>query len=183
MPFLPAPLSVTAKTTAMSAFLPEVMNCFTPFSTYSLPLRSARVVIAEASEPTCGSVSAKAPSIFPCASGFRNLFFLRRIAIPGQDAGDEVVHRDDGRGGAVAGGDFLAGHRERGVVHARAAPFLGDGHAIQAHLGEALRSASRGNSFSRSQRAACGASCSARVAAHRLADLVSLRGHRSGCGG
>ena len=38
MPFLPAPLSVTAKTTAISAFLPEVMNCLTPFSTYSLAL-------------------------------------------------------------------------------------------------------------------------------------------------
>ena len=42
---------MTANTTAMSAFLPEVMNCFTPFSTYSPPLRSARVVIADASEP------------------------------------------------------------------------------------------------------------------------------------
>jgi hypothetical protein len=33
MPFLPAPLSVTANTIASSAFFPEVMNCLTPFST------------------------------------------------------------------------------------------------------------------------------------------------------
>ena len=33
MPFLPAPLSVTAITIATSAFLPLVMNCFTPLST------------------------------------------------------------------------------------------------------------------------------------------------------
>ena len=82
MPFLPAPLSVTAKTTAMSAFLPEVMNCLTPFSTYSLPLRSARVVIAEASEPTCGSVSAKAPSMRPCARGLKNFSFCAALPYP-----------------------------------------------------------------------------------------------------
>ena len=33
IPFLPAALSVTANTTATSAFLPVVMNCLTPFST------------------------------------------------------------------------------------------------------------------------------------------------------
>jgi hypothetical protein len=33
MPRFPAALSVTAKTMAMSACLPEVMNCFTPSRT------------------------------------------------------------------------------------------------------------------------------------------------------
>ena len=33
MPFLPAPLSVTAKTIAISAVFPDVTNCFTPLST------------------------------------------------------------------------------------------------------------------------------------------------------
>ena len=40
MPRLADPGSVTAKTSAMSAVLPEVMNCFTPFSTQPLPLRT-----------------------------------------------------------------------------------------------------------------------------------------------
>jgi hypothetical protein len=75
MPRLPASLEVTAKTTATSAVFPDVMNCFTPFSMYWLPLRSARVVIAAASDPTPGSVSAKAPSIFPAANGRRNCSF------------------------------------------------------------------------------------------------------------
>ena len=33
MPFLPAPLSVTAMTMATSPFLPLVMNCLTPLIT------------------------------------------------------------------------------------------------------------------------------------------------------
>ena len=33
IPFLPATLSVTAITMATPPFLPDVMNCFTPFST------------------------------------------------------------------------------------------------------------------------------------------------------
>ncbi|EWS62537.1 hypothetical protein Y695_04236 [Hydrogenophaga sp. T4] len=69
MPFLPAPLSVTAMTMATSPFLPLVMNCLTPLMTYSSPCFTAVVRSAEASEPTCGSVRQKAPSIWPAASG------------------------------------------------------------------------------------------------------------------
>ena len=69
MPFLPASGSVTAKTMATSAVLPDVMNCFTPFSTQPALVRTARVFRAEASEPACGSVRAKAPSFSPRAMG------------------------------------------------------------------------------------------------------------------
>ena len=65
IPFLPLAGSVTAKTIARSAFSPEVMNCLVPFSTQWLPSRRARVLIAEASEPACGSVRQKAPSCSP----------------------------------------------------------------------------------------------------------------------
>ena len=67
--------SVTAKTSAMSALRPEVMNCLTPFSTQPSPRRSARVLRFEASEPACGSVRQKAPSISPRASGFSHFSF------------------------------------------------------------------------------------------------------------
>ena len=80
MPFLPAALSVTANTTATSAFLPLVMNCFTPCNAYSAPMRSARVLIAPASEPTCGSVRQKQPSISPRASGLRKRSFCASLA-------------------------------------------------------------------------------------------------------
>jgi hypothetical protein len=79
MPFLPAALSVTAMTMATSPFLPLVMNCLTPLSTYSspsLPFTNAAVVLRPpASEPTCGSVRQKAPSISPRASGLRKRCF------------------------------------------------------------------------------------------------------------
>jgi hypothetical protein len=82
MPFLPASLSVTANTMARSAVLPEVMNCFTPLITYWSPRRSARVVMAEASEPVCGSVRQNAPRVVPWASGFRNATFCAAVPKP-----------------------------------------------------------------------------------------------------
>ena len=75
MPRLAAAGSVTAKTSATSAVRPEVMNCFTPFSTQPLPRRSARVLRFEASDPACGSVRQKAPSTSPRASGFSQRSF------------------------------------------------------------------------------------------------------------
>jgi hypothetical protein len=79
IPFLPLDLSVTANTMATSAFLPVVMNCFTPFSTQCSPSRSARVPIAPASEPTCGSVRQKQPNCSPRASGFRYFSFCASL--------------------------------------------------------------------------------------------------------
>jgi len=75
IPFLPPPGLLTANTMAMSPFLPEVMNCLTPFSTQWSPSRRAVVRIAEASEPTCGSVRQKQPNWLPLASGLRNRSF------------------------------------------------------------------------------------------------------------
>jgi len=75
MPCLPAAGSVTAKTSAMSALRPEVMNCLAPFRTNLLPTRSARVVIAAASEPAPGSVRQKAPKSSPRARGRRKRSF------------------------------------------------------------------------------------------------------------
>ena len=86
MPFLPAALSVTANTMATSACLPVVMNCLTPLSTHSLPSRTALVRIAEASEPTCGSVRQKQPSFSPRASGLSQASFCaslpKRLRMP-----------------------------------------------------------------------------------------------------
>ncbi len=85
MPRLPAALSVTAITIATSAFLPEVMNCLTPSITYSTrpsgaTSRRAVVRSADASEPTCGSVRQKAPSISPRASGTSHAAFCASSA-------------------------------------------------------------------------------------------------------
>ena len=68
MPRLPAAGSLAAKTMAISAIEPEVMNCFTPESRQPLPSRRARVFRFEASDPACGSVSAKAPIASPRAT-------------------------------------------------------------------------------------------------------------------
>ena len=79
MPFLPAVGLVTAITIATSAFLPEVINCLAPFKTYSSPSRTARVRIAPASEPTCGSVKQNAPSHSPLAMRFKNCSFCQSL--------------------------------------------------------------------------------------------------------
>src|SRR5262245_11043701 len=77
IPFLPAFRSVTAKTIATSAFFPVVMNCLTPLTIHSLPASSARVRIAAASEPACGSLRQKQPRSAPRAScGSHQLFWL-----------------------------------------------------------------------------------------------------------
>jgi hypothetical protein len=85
MPRLPAALSVTAMTIATSACLPEVMNCLTPSITYdtrpsAAVSRRAVVRSAEASDPTCGSVRQKAPSISPLASGDSHRAFCDSLA-------------------------------------------------------------------------------------------------------
>ena len=79
MPFLPASGSLTAKTMATSAFLPEVMNCLVPFRTQWLPSRRARVLMADASDPACGSVRQKQPSSSPRAIGFRKRSFCSAL--------------------------------------------------------------------------------------------------------
>src|SRR6185437_4172784 len=52
-----------------------VMNCFVPFSTYSLPCCTARVFIAAASEPLPVSERAYEATFSPEASGGHRRFF------------------------------------------------------------------------------------------------------------
>jgi hypothetical protein len=51
-------------------------------------------------------------------------------------AGQRVLHADDRRRGAVTGSDLLEDEHQRHVVHAGAAPFLGDDHAERAEFAE-----------------------------------------------
>src|SRR5689334_12796871 len=60
--------SLLAQMTATSAIEPEVIHIFSPFRTYSLPWRTARVRMAPGFEPKSGSVSPKHPSFSPVAS-------------------------------------------------------------------------------------------------------------------
>jgi hypothetical protein len=75
MPFRPASGSVTAKTMAVFAFLPEVMNRLVPARTQPLPERRARFLRAAASEPASSSVRQKAPRCAPRANGRRKRCF------------------------------------------------------------------------------------------------------------
>src|SRR5476649_1222654 len=50
-------------------------HCVTGVQTCALPICIARVLRFEASEPACGSVRQKAPSISPFASGFSHCSF------------------------------------------------------------------------------------------------------------
>ncbi len=62
---------VTANRMMKSARIAMVMNCFVPLMTKSSPSRTARVVMARASEPVPGSVSAKHSQRSPVITGFR----------------------------------------------------------------------------------------------------------------
>src|SRR5687768_14918344 len=149
------------------------------------------VLAALALGPRCyrGSIGAdlrlgerEGPEHLPLRRRLQEPGYLRVAAIAGKNAGDEVVDRYDGRGSAVAGSNFLAGDGERGVIHSRAAPFVGDRDAIETHLGQAAQGIPRKLLFAvpaRSMRR----ELLRRVTAHRLADFVSLRGHRSAYGG
>ena len=119
-----APGSVTAKTSAMSAVRPEVMNCFTPFSTQPLPRRSARVLRFEASEPACGSVRQKAPSTSPLRQRLQPLLLLLGRAVGQQRrAVGRVVDAHHRRQPAVGRRDLLQRQHVGHHVGAGAAPF------------------------------------------------------------
>ena len=108
---------------------------------------------------------------------------LLRLGRPGhQDRADRaVVDADDGRGGAVAGGDLLEDDGERQVVEAGAVVLGRHGHAVAAERGEALqfglgevRLAVPAGSVRRDLRL--------HVAAHRLLDgaMVVVEDHGAG---
>src|SRR5207244_10373747 len=65
--------SVTANTKRKSATPPFVMKRFSPLRTKSCPRRSAWVLIEDASDPAHGSVSARAPTLYPATTGLRTL--------------------------------------------------------------------------------------------------------------
>src|SRR5438132_11151642 len=73
---------------------------------------------------------------FAFRDGLQELVLLSVISEPGENAGDEIVDRDNGGGGAIARRNFLAGDGERGVVEPGAVPFLGNGDAVETHRGE-----------------------------------------------
>jgi hypothetical protein len=72
-------------------------------------------------------------------------FFLLGIGavLAGDAAGQRVLHRDDGRGGAIAGGDFFQRQHQAHVVHAGAAPLLGHDHAHGAEFAQFLQGLGR----------------------------------------
>jgi hypothetical protein len=63
------------------------------------------------------------------------LLFVAAV-LHGDAAGQRVLHADDGRGGAVAGGDLFDHQHQRHVVHAGAAPLLGNDHAERTEFAE-----------------------------------------------
>jgi hypothetical protein len=67
---------------------------------------------------------------FAFCEGTQKSIFLRFVTVTGHNPGHEVIDGDDGCGGAIAGGDLLAGDGKRAVVEARAAPFLLDRDAV-----------------------------------------------------
>ncbi|MNS32947.1 hypothetical protein D3C72_650460 [compost metagenome] len=76
-PLAPRAGSVTAKTVITSAMSPLVIQIFSPFRIQSLPSRTARVLMAAASEPAPVSVSAKQPMLSAVASLGRYLFLMK----------------------------------------------------------------------------------------------------------
>jgi hypothetical protein len=71
--------------------------------------------------------------------------FLLLVAaiLHGDAAGQRVLHADDGRGGAVTGGDLFDHQHQRHVVHAGASPLFGDDHAERAEFAEFAQGFSR----------------------------------------
>ena len=62
---------------------------------------------------------------------------LRLVAESHEDGANRaVVHRDDGRGAAVPGGDFFEDDRERHIVESSAAPGVRDRNTEAAEFGE-----------------------------------------------
>ena len=158
MPFLPALRSVTANTSATSAFLPVVMNCLTPLSTHSSPTRSARVRIAEASEPACGSVRQKQPRSSPRASCGSHQFFC--ASLPKLRIGPQTTEFCTARmvehapSPAAISSSTIASE-----TWSRPAPPQRSGtQTPKSPSGPISFSASRGNADLRSHSAACGAS-------------------------
>ena len=99
------------------------------------------------------------------------LALLRIVAVAMDDAGGQVVDHDDGRSGAIAGGDFLARDRHRAVVEAGAAPLIRNGDAVEAHRREPFQRLARELLVAIPARR-IGRELLARIASHRFADFT-----------
>ncbi len=105
--------------------------------------------------------------------------FALRVGAVGEDraADHRVLHADDGRARAVAGGDLLQREGERHVIEARAAPALRARRRRRGPARASPLSASRGKVDVRSHSAACGAS-SARANVRTASRIISCSGVR-----
>ena len=137
MPLLPESGSVTAKTIATSAVEPEVMNCFVPLRTQRLPWRTARVLIAAASEPASRLGQAEAGEHFSFRHRHQETLFLLlgAVAQHRHDA-DRIMHAEDRRDRAVAGRDLFERQRIPDMVGAGPAIFRRHQHAHKAEFSE-----------------------------------------------
>ena len=91
-----------------------------PVTRQPSPSGSARVVIAVASEPACGSVSENPPRASPAASGSRPALG-RAPASAGHGGRDRVVHREREGEGGVAAAELLEHRHPLRVGERRAA--------------------------------------------------------------
>ena len=161
MPFLPAALSVTANTIATSALLAgrdELLDAVQHVA-IAAPLGARRDRAGVRADVRLGQAEAAEPL---AARERLQVVLLLRVGAERVDrpADDGVLHADDRRRRAVAGGDLLERDGERHVVDPGAAPRSGHDHAERAELAQRAQRRRAGKCDSRSQRAACGASCS-----------------------
>jgi hypothetical protein len=132
MPFLPAPLSVTAITIATSPFWPLVMNCLTPLMMYPLTVLHRRGAQARGVRAHMRLSQAERTQHLPCASGVQPLFLLRGVAKLHQNGVNRAVGHADHRAGAtVTRGDFFQHQRQAsGSPGTGAAQLLGHAYAV-----------------------------------------------------
>ena len=95
------------------------------------------------------------------------LLRVARIAV--ENIAHQGLYAGDGRGRAVAGGDFLQGQRERDVIQPRAAPLFRNGDAEQAHRRHFLQRLARKRAISIPARG-IGGEAFGGESAHRVAD-------------
>ena len=106
---------VTAKAIATSAVEPEVMNCFVPLTTQRLPWRTARVLIAAASEPASGRCDRSRRASFPGHRHQTAVLLLQAVAQYRHNA-HGVMRAEDRRDRTVAGSELLKRQRIADVV-------------------------------------------------------------------
>ena len=102
----------------------------------SLASRTAVVRVPPASEPASGSVSDQAPSFLPWARGMRYLRLFFSAELVNVIGAQRIVSCDNEADGTIDPGQFFDDSRVLDVTQPRAAEFLRENHAHQAHFGE-----------------------------------------------